>query len=214
MPAATHGPPKNDDLHGNVPDDSPVVLLVIDVINDMEFEGGAELLAASRPMSHMLAGFIARAREAGIAVIYANDNFGRWRSDFRSLLRHCQGDDVRGREIARRLAPADDDYFVLKPKHSAFFSTSLDTLLAYLGARTLILTGMTTDSCILVTAIEADMRDMRVIVPEDCVAATTARRHERALEHLRDALDAEVVASEAIDFERLVAEARETAAER
>ena len=211
MPAATHGPPKNDDLHGNVPDDSPVVLLVIDVINDMEFEGGAELLEASRPMSHVLARFITRAREARVPVIYANDNFGRWRSDFRSLLHHCQRDDVRGGEIARRLAPADDDYFVLKPKHSAFFSTSLDTLLAYLGARTLILTGVTTDSCILVTAIEADMRDMRVIVPEDCVAATSGRRHERAIEHLRDALDAEVLAAEAIDFSLLVKEAREAA---
>lgn len=214
MPAPTHGPARNDDLHGNVPDESPVALLVIDVINDLEFEGGEALLAAARPMSRALAGLVARARTAGIPVIYANDNFGRWRSDFRSLLEHCRSDGVRGREIVAQLSPSDDDYFVLKPKHSAFFSTSLDTLLAYLGARTLVLTGMTTDSCILVTAIEADMRDMRVIVVEDCVAATSGRRHERALEHLRDALDAEVVLAASIDFGRLLADASTGAAAR
>lgn len=208
MPSATHAPPKNQDLHGNVPDQSPVVLLAIDVINDLEFEGGEALVEPGERMAGCLAPLLARAREAGVAVIYANDNFGRWRSDFHQQVNHCTKEEVRGRRIARRLLPARDDYFVLKPKHSAFFSTALDTLLSYLGARTLVLTGLTTDSCILATAIDADMRDFHVVVPDDCVAALSTARHERALAHLREVLEVQVARGADVDFEALLGAAR------
>ena len=209
MPSATHAPPKNKDLHGNVPDASPVVVLAIDVMNDLEFEGGEALLEPGKKMADCLAALLSRARDAGVAVIYANDNFGRWRSDFHQQVDHCTREPVRGREIARRLVPAKDDYFVLKPKHSAFFSTALDTLLSYLGARTLVLTGLTTDSCILATAIDADLRDFNVVVPVDCVAALSPERHTRALDHLRDVLEVQVSPGAKVDFEALLAAARE-----
>ena len=90
-----------------------------------------------------------RARDVDIPVIYVNDNFGQWKSDRRALIRHCLEDGVRGEEIVRLLAPDDDDYFVLKPKHSGFFSSNLDMLLDYLGAKTLILAGMAGDICVL-----------------------------------------------------------------
>ena len=207
MPSPLHAPTKNHDLHGNVPDQSPVVVLVVDVINDLEFEGGEQLRQPGERMARRLAPLLVRARGAGVPVIYANDNFGKWQSDFRKQVEHCVHDGVRGSGIARRLAPMDEDYFVLKPKHSAFFSTALDTLLGYLGARTIVLAGLTTDSCVLVTAIEADMRDFNVVVPEDCVAASSPRRHARAIEHLRDALDVRVVPSREIDFPMLAEEA-------
>ncbi|MDQ3703421.1 MAG: isochorismatase family protein, partial [Chloroflexota bacterium] len=115
-------PTKNDDLHGNAPDEAPVALLLIDVINDLEFEGGDELLEQALPMARRLATLKRRAREAGIPAVYVNDNFGRWRSDFRALVAHCTDDDVRGRPVVEALRPDEEDYFVLKPKHSGFFS--------------------------------------------------------------------------------------------
>ena len=163
-------PTKNRDLHGNAPDEAPIVLLLIDVINDLEFDGGEALLAAALPMAERLAALKRRARAAGIPAIYVNDNFGRWRSDFRTLLNHCRRDGVRGRPVVERLLPESDDYFVLKPKHSGFFSTTLDTLLEYLRASTLILTGLTADNCVLFTASDAYLRDFQLVVPPDCVA--------------------------------------------
>ncbi len=74
-----------------------------------------------------------RAKAAGIPVIYANDNFGRWKSDFRWILERCLQEGDARRPLAERLAPDEDDYFVLKPKHSAFFATTLHTLLRYLS---------------------------------------------------------------------------------
>ena len=203
MPNPNHVPAKNPDLNGNVPEESPVAVIAIDVINDLEFEGGEKLREPALAMARNLAPLLDRARQAGVPVIYANDNFGKWRSDFRLLLEHCLDDNVRGREVAEQLRPGADDYFVLKPKHSAFFATTLDTLLAYLKARTLILAGIATDSCVLATAIDADMRDLHIIIAQDCVAAMTPQRHTRALAELRETFDVRTVDGADIDFDQL-----------
>ena len=150
---------ENHDLHGSAPDKAEVALLLIDVINDLEFESGEKLLPQAIEMAKSIAKLKKRAKKSGIPVVYTNDNFGKWQSDLQRLVRHCLDDNVRGREIVELLQPEDDDYFVLKPKHSGFFSTTLDTLLRYLGAHTLILTGIATDICVLFTANDAYMRD-------------------------------------------------------
>jgi len=195
-------PVKNHDLHGSAPDQSPTVLLLIDVINDLEFEGGEALLAQALPMAERLAALKRRLRAAGVPAIYVNDNFGRWRSDFRALLAHCARDGVRGKLLADRLAPAPEDYFVLKPKHSGFFSTTLDTLLEYLRARTLILTGLTADNCVLFTASDAYLRDFQLVVPPDCVASIEPAHTCQALEHMRRILKADLTPSTALDLSR------------
>jgi nicotinamidase-related amidase len=105
---------KNADLHGNAPDKADVALLLIDVINDLEFPEGDQLLRHALPMAERLLELKWRARDAGIPVIYFNDHFGRWRSDFNTQVEHCLNDGVRGREIVARLKPEEEDYFVLK----------------------------------------------------------------------------------------------------
>ena len=199
-------PAKNDDLHGNVPESSPVALVMVDVINDLEFDGGEDLLPYALQMARRLAVLAGRARESGVAVIYVNDNFGKWRSDFRALLEHCRNDNVRGREIAEILAPKESDYFVLKPKHSAFFSTTLDTLLEYLHVRTIIVTGITTDRCVLFTASDAHMRDLHLVVPEDCCAADSEQHQRDAIEMIQRVLGADTTSSDTLDLKRLKTE--------
>ena len=196
-------PAKNTDLHGNVPESSPVALLLIDVINDLTFEGSEPLARQALPMARRLLALKQRARQAGIPAIYINDNFGRWQSDFRKVVEHCLEDDVPGREVARLLQPAEDDYFVLKPKHSAFFETTLDTLLAYLGATTLILTGMAGNICILFSANDAYMRDYNIVVPADCVVSNTVEENDHALRQIQQVLKGDVTVSTELDLEAL-----------
>lgn len=193
-------PANNEDLHGSVPENCPVALLLIDVINDMEFEGAEALVEQAVPMAHRIAALKARAKKAGIPAIYVNDNFGRWQSDFRRVVEHCLEDGVRGEEVARILEPEEDDYFVLKPKHSAFYATTLDTLLTYLGASTVILTGIAGNICILFSANDAYMRDFNVVVPADCVASNTADENRHALEQMRIVLKADVTESTELDL--------------
>jgi nicotinamidase-related amidase len=191
------------DLHGSAPDDSPVALLLIDVINDLEFPGGKALLRHALPMADRLAALKGEARRLGIPALYVNDNFGRWRSHFGALLAHVLEAPVRGRPVAERLRPDEEDYFVLKPKHSGFFSTALETLLRYLGARTLVLTGLTGDTCVLFTAHDAYMRDYRLVVPADCVASIDPEANRQALRHLARVCDADVSPSDRLDLARL-----------
>lgn len=91
-----------------------------------------------------------------------------------------------GAEIASALKPDADDYFVLKPKQSAFFGTPLELLLQHLKASRLILTGVASDQCVLVTATEAGMRDLAVVVPRDCVASQSTARNALVLRQIEE----------------------------
>jgi nicotinamidase-related amidase len=163
-------------------------LLLIDVINDLDFPGSAALVRAAERMSPRLARLAARARKAGVPVVYVNDNFGHWQSDWRKVVAWCRRPDSPGRRVTERMEPGEHDYFVLKPKHSGFFSTTLDLLLEQLGVRTVLLGGVATDICILFTANDAYMRGYEVIVPRDCVAANTARKTSFTLAQIREVL--------------------------
>lgn len=206
LPSERGVPAKNTDLHGNVPDQCAVALVLIDVINDMEFEHGDALLENALPAAKKIAQLKRRAKRARVPIIYVNDNFGKWRSDFRQQLGHVLEEGVRGEEVAELLRPEKDDYFVLKAKHSGFYHTQLDLLIDYLQVRTIVLAGFTTDICVLFTAADAYMRDLEIVVPPDCSAATSADFHERALEHMGRVLDVKLVTSGQIDFEALVEE--------
>ena len=184
----------------------PVVgtaLLLIDVINDLAFPGSGALVAQAEPMALRLAALKLRVAAAGVPVIYVNDNFGKWQSDFGKLITDCLEDDVRGRPLVQLLQPDPEDYFVLKPKHSGFFSTTLDTLLAYLHAKTLILAGIAGNICVLFTAHDAFMRDFHLIIPSDCVASNTPAENRYALEHMRTVLQANIMPFSEIDWSKL-----------
>lgn len=191
------------DLHGSAPDESPVALLLIDWINDLEFESGEHLLRRALPAAKATAELRRRAKAAGIPVIYCNDNFGRWRSDFRSMLEHCLRQGVRGRPLAELLRPEEDDYFVLKPKNSAFHSTTLELLLRHLGARTLVLTGIAGNMCVMFTAHDAHMRDYRLLVPRDCIASESESDDAQALEQMEKSCKVDTAPAERVDFARL-----------
>ncbi len=173
--------------------------LLIDVINDLEFPEAEEMLDAAVEMAKNVRCLKQPARKAGIPIIYVNDNFGKWQSDFRRIVEHCGDSKMRGRDLVRLLKPAKDDYFVLKPKHSGFFSTTLETLLRYLDAKTLILAG---NFCVLFTANDAYMRDYELFIPEDCCVSNTPRENDEALALMRKFLKADTRSSDQLDLRR------------
>ncbi len=184
-------------------DTSPVALILVDVVNPFDFDGAETLLPAARSAAGPIADLAARARAAGVPVIYANDNFANWTADFAALIETCTRPDAPGREVVERVRPANGDYFVLKPKHSGFFQTPLESLLGQLEARTLVVAGFATDICVLATAMDAAMRDFHLVVPQDATAAETEHAHDAALMHLRRVLHAETPPAAAVEFEAL-----------
>src|SRR5438477_7272332 len=202
MPHATPRkclPRTNADLHGSAPDKSEIALIIVDVINDLDFPEAKQLARFIPALADSIAGVKRRAKAARIPVIYVNDNFGRWRSDFRALIEHCR--KGKSRSLVEKLYPEQDDYFVLKPKHSGFFSSTLETLLRYLGVRRLIVTGIAGNFCILFTANDAYVRDYELAVPSDCVISNTAaKENEEALRLMKRYLKVDTRRSQRISF--------------
>lgn len=176
-------------------------MLVIDTINDLAFPGGEEVLPWALQLAKHLVPFRGRARRAGIPVIYVNDNFGHWRSSFAEVFAHCTRPAARGREVSLRLKPGPRDYFILKPRHSAFFATSLVPLLEDLGVKRLILAGIATNLCVLFTAHDAHMHGYALVVLSDCCAAESDSDHNLALDQLERFCGAAICQSAQVKFD-------------
>ena len=164
-----------------------LALLVVDMVSSWDFPDAGALAPAALAIAPRIGAIERRCRSVGVPVVFVNDNRGRWRSEFRELVRASIAESTTGAAIAEQLQPGDDDYSVLKPKHSAFYATPLDLLLRHLRVGRLVVTGVASDQCIVISAAEARMRDYDVVVPRDCIADQTPARTARALRHLADA---------------------------
>ena len=179
---------------------SGTALLLIDVINDLAFHGSEALVTQAESMARSLARLKRRATAAGVPTIYINDNFGQWRSDFRRTVAHCSARSSPGHRVSKRLRPTARDYFVLKPKHSGFFDTTLDTLLETLRIRRVILTGIAGNICVLFTANDAYMRDYKILAPADCIVSNTAADNDHALRQIKTVLKGDIAVSTRLGF--------------
>lgn len=193
----------NGEVHGLLPDRSAAVLLVLDMISDFRFPDGADVARAARRIAPRIAQLKQRVHEAGIACIYVNDNPGRWRSDSSALISHCLQPDAPGRDIVEQLKPRDTDYFILKPRHSAFYATPLAVLLEHLGAKRLMLTGISSHQCVLFTANDAHLRNYELIIPSDCIGGPIARENRFALTYFKSVLGARVAAARALKLKAI-----------
>jgi len=163
-------------------------LLIVDMINTLDFPEGKDLLKQALPISQNIAKLKARFKKKKLPVIYVNDNFDLWTSDWKAVYQICSAHTSLGQELAEVLKPDDDDYFVLKPKHSGFYLTPLEMLLDELKVNEIVITGVAGNICVLFTAHEAHMREYKVIVPRDTMASNTKRANDFALEQLSKGL--------------------------
>jgi nicotinamidase-related amidase len=163
-------------------------LLIIDMISSWSFPDAVALRQQAARVAPAIAALKARCRRAGVPAIYANDNHGMWRSDLRHVVDDSLSHSGAGARITEQLAPDEDDYVVLKPKHSGVYATPLQLLLQHLKVKRLLLTGVASDQCVLNTAVDARMREFEIVVPGDCVATQSAARNRRALRHFEEVL--------------------------
>jgi nicotinamidase-related amidase len=168
------------------------------MLSDFRFPDGPQVLRAARRIAPRIRRLCERARAAGVAVIYVNDNLGKWRSDMPGLIRRCSAAGPEGRAIAMALMPHSEDYFILKPRHSAFYATPLETLLQHFGTRRLVLTGVSSHQCVLFTANDAHVRNYELVVPRDCIAAPTPADSRLGASYFESVLHADVRPSRAL----------------
>jgi nicotinamidase-related amidase len=179
---------------------SDSALLVIDMISGFDFKDAERLFPQAVEVARNVASLVKRAKAAGVPIIYLNDNFGRWNVDFATFLSDLKAKSNRGRQILEILDLSADDLFVLKPQRSGFYGTSLGVLLLSLGVSRIVLTGVTTDICVLFTAHDAFMRGYHVEIPADCCAAVNPSDHVAALRFLERVAEADTAHSSACRF--------------
>ena len=171
------------------------VLLLVDFLNFMDFDSARLLAPHALRAAHRALALKRRLARSRVPVIYANDNFGHWESDIHAIVETCIARGGASRKLAELMAPERGDRSVLKPRHSAFFGTPLEFLLDDLNARRLVITGLTSDSCVTFTAHDAYVRGYRIWVPSDCVAAARPQFTRNALEHMKRVLKASTLPS-------------------
>ncbi len=161
-------------------DPTATAVLVIDMLNDFLEPEGAMPLLEGRSLYEPCRRLLEAARSAGARVIWVCDEHPVDDREFDKRSVHCiKG--TWGAEIVNELEPAEDEYRVAKRRYSGFYETDLDLRLRELGVRYLILTGVVTNICVRSTAHDAFFRGYDVIVPLDCVAATSQREQESTL---------------------------------
>jgi nicotinamidase-related amidase len=167
-----------------------MAILVIDVISDFAFPGGDKLFAALRKKAGAITALLERARAAALPVIYVNDNLGPWRSDFPAVkaLAAKRAPEI-GRLVAQ-LAPQASDFVILKPRHSAFYGTPLEALLEHHRISNLLLTGISAESCVWITACDAHTRGFEIVVPADTMAGASPAAVRATLTGLEKAMRA------------------------
>jgi nicotinamidase-related amidase len=181
---------------------SRTVLLILDMISDFAFPDGKAVLRSARQIAPRIVSLKARAAKARIPTIYVNDNLGRWRSDLNALLVRCAREEAMGCDVVQQIAPAANDFVLLKPKHSGFYATPLAELLEAARAKRLILTGVSAHQCVLFTANDAYLREFELIIPGDCIGAPSRQQSRFALQYFSSVLNAEVGASTRLHLSR------------
>jgi nicotinamidase-related amidase len=180
--------PANGLRPGRLPRSRRVLLLLIDFINPFGFPGADNLAGPAVQAARLTAELKERLAREGVAAIYANDNYGVWQSDFHSLVSACLGMEGPSGEIARLLYPQATDLTILKTRHSAFYGSPLELLLAEMETRELVVCGLATDMCVQLTACDAFLREFAVWVPADCTAAETVEAKETSLAYMEGVL--------------------------
>ncbi len=168
-------------------------LVVIDMLNTYDFDGGDELAANVEKIVPNIRRLLDRAREEDVPVIYVNDNYGDWNSSVDELLENAL--EGRHPEVVEPIRPADDVAFVIKARHTIFYGTPLEHLLQSEGIDRLVMTGQVTEQCILYSALDAYVRHIEVAVPADAVAQIDDDLHRAALKMMEVNMDADVTPS-------------------
>lgn len=181
-----------------LPASNSTALLIIDMINDMDFDEGNDLLVEIDAAVEVIARLREEAEAAKAPIIFVNDNFGQWHADSSQILGYVEG--TAGRDVARRLKPRNQDYFVIKPQVSGFYATNLPALLPRLGVNRLVLTGVAADICVLFTAADAHMREYALWVPKDAVASDRPEHRDWALGIMAKSMDAEIRPTTQLSF--------------
>ena len=171
-------------------------LLIVDMLNTYDHDDADRLAASAKDAVPQMAGLIERARSDDVPLVYVNDNYGDWNSSSEELARRAMAG--RHPELVEPLLPREADAFVIKARHSVFYSTPLEYLLQTLGVGRIVLAGQATEQCILYSALDGYVRHFEVAVPRDGLAHIHRHLADAALEMMERNMHAQIQPAEEV----------------
>ncbi|MEH7119690.1 isochorismatase family cysteine hydrolase [Neobacillus vireti] len=165
-------------------------LLIIDMINNFDFEYGPILAKKALRIAEPIKRLKDQFNQRQLPVIFINDHYNLWKADYDKIIDYCR--NPYSQPVYERLLPGEKDYFLIKPKHSAFYGTALDTLLHQLKINRLIVTGIAGNICVLFSANDAYMREYTLAIPNDCIASVDDTDNHYALMMMKNVLKADI----------------------
>ncbi|PLR80198.1 isochorismatase [Bacillus canaveralius] len=173
----------------NVQNDKKTALLIIDMINDFQFDYGETLANKTLSILKPILSLREKFHHEQMPVIYINDHYDLWQADIYKIAAYCKNETSA--PIIEKMLPGENDYFLIKPKHSAFYGTALNTLLKKLKVDKLIITGIAGNICVLFTANDAYMREYELAVPNNCLVSNSDQENDYALMMMKNVLKAD-----------------------
>lgn len=166
-------------------------LVIIDMLNTYDHDDAELLVPSVARALPAVVDLLAQARDRAIPVIYANDNFGRWRSHHGEILEAALAGPHA--DLVEPLRPDESSYFIVKARHSVFYETPLPYLLRTLDVSHLVLCGQVTEQCVLYSALDAHIRHLSITVARDAVAHIHEDLADAALHMMEINMSARVV---------------------
>lgn len=174
------------------------VILVVDMLNGFLKEGNLANPNAMRIVPNIV-DLIKRKVKQGWEVIFVADNHKKNDLEFLMFPEHC----VSGTEEINVITELEDVNelagfvvrYIPKTRYSAFFDTSLESILDGECAEDVVVVGIYADICVLYTTADLRNRDYNVIVPKDCTM-TLAGIDNVIFDHMKKVLGVNVVDSQ------------------
>ncbi len=162
-------------------------IIVVDMIKDnlKETSRHPVTLEARRILPN-LQRLLTESRKRGFPVVFACDSFLKDDFIFRGRMKVHALRGTAGAEVIEELCPHPIDILLPKRRFSAFYKTDLDQTLRLLGVDTIVVAGITTEVCVLMTALDGLCHDFCVILLDDCTASRSAEIHDTCLGLYRD----------------------------
>lgn len=162
-------------------------IIVVDMLKDTFKEGSRlPITHEARQIIPNLQRLLKESRQRGYPIIFACDSFLKEDFIFKGKMKARSLRGTEDAEVIDDLKPEPTDMVLPKRRFSAFFKTDLDQTLRTLGVDTIVTTGITTECCVLTTAMDGLSHDFSVIILEDGCASRNKAIHESCLNLYRD----------------------------
>lgn len=161
-------------------------LLIIDMVKDT-FDESHRLpitpLAKTiiDPINRLISVF----RNQPWPIVFATDAFQEEDFLFKGRMKAHSISGTEGAQVIEALGRQPEDLWLPKPKFSAFFGTDLNEWLERQGITLCAVAGISTNFCVLTTALDALCHDFKAVILEDCTMAGTLELHSQTLNTYR-----------------------------